>query len=167
MPVGLYPGDIDGFTPVVDDPGGSDVEAANINELQAAAVAIETELGIDPAGSCTDVTTRLAHSINDAGMLEFDAAAALTIASGAITVTQNYHKVDTESGAASDDLATINGGTAGMWVILRLTNAAHDVVIKHGTGNIYCNTGADITLAVAYQFAQGFYDAVLGFWFIR
>lgn len=159
-----YPASIDEFTPKTDDV--DDVMAADVNELQTAIEAIETELGTDPAGSCTDVTTRLAHSINDAGMLEFDAAANLTIADGAITVTQNFHKVDTESSASSDDLDTISGGSAGLWVVLRLNNADHDVVIKHGTGNIYCSSGVDITLSGVHQFAIGIYDAALSFWYI-
>lgn len=159
-----YPASLDDFTAKVNNV--DDVMAVDVNELQTAIEAIETELGTDPAGSTTDLKTRLAHSINDAGMLEFDAAGALTIATGAVTVTQNFHKIDTESGAASDDLDTINGGTAGLFVIFRLNNAAHDVVFKHGTGNISCVGGADITLTTATHFAFGFYDAALSNWFI-
>jgi hypothetical protein len=159
-----YPASIDDFTAKVDDV--DDVMAADINELQTAAEAIETELGTDPAGSCTDVTTRLAHSINNAGWLEFDAATELTISSGAITVAQNFHKIDTESDAASDDLDTISGGTAGLWVVFRLMNAARFVVFKHGVDNIYCAGGVDITLSVANQFAFGIYDAALSKWYI-
>lgn len=159
-----YPASLDSFTAKTDDV--DDVMAADINELQVAIVATETELGVNPAGSCTDVTTRLAHSINDAGMLEFDAATELTISSNAITVAQNFHKIDTEGDAASDDLDTISGGTAGLWVVFRLMNAARAVVFKHGVDNIYCAGGVDITLSVANQFAFGIYDAALSFWFI-
>jgi hypothetical protein len=83
-----YPASIDSFTTNTD--GVDDVVAADVNELQAAIVNIETELGTDPAGTSTSVKTRLAHSINDAGWLEFDAATALTISAGTITITQNY-----------------------------------------------------------------------------
>jgi hypothetical protein len=69
----------------------------------------------------------------------------LTIASGVITVTGTYHSVDTEGGAASDDLDTIDGATAtGQIIILRSTLSTRDIVVKNGTGNIQC--GADRTL---------------------
>ena len=69
----------------------------------------------------------------------------LTIASGAITITQSYHKIDTEGDASSDDLATINGGGAvGTILVLSAANDARTVVVKNGTGNIVC--GADFNL---------------------
>jgi hypothetical protein len=70
----------------------------------------------------------------------------LTIASGEITVTQSYHEVDTEGDGASDDLDTVNGGEAGSWIFLVPADGARTVVIKHGTGNIYCRSGADYTM---------------------
>ena len=39
----------------------------------------------------------------------------LTISGGEITVTKSYHDVDTQAGAASDDLDTINGGNIGVF----------------------------------------------------
>jgi hypothetical protein len=50
------------------------------------------------------------HMLNLAGVLPGNA---LTIASDAITVTGSFHTVDTEGGASSDSLATINGGSFG------------------------------------------------------
>ena len=41
----------------------------------------------------------LKTAINDSGQLEFTDATELTIASGVVTVTQNYHKNDTQSDA--------------------------------------------------------------------
>lgn len=60
----------------------------------------------------------------------------LTIDSGVITVSQTYHSVDTEAGAANDDLDIINGGVEGMILILRATNSTHTVVCKDGVGNL-------------------------------
>lgn len=70
------------------------------------------------------------------GFLSLAPAAELTIASGAITVTQTMHSVDTESDASNDDLDTINGGETGD--ILILTSAANNrtVLVKDGTGNL-------------------------------
>jgi len=90
--------------------------------------------------------------------LIFDAASELTIATGAITVTQFAHTVDTEGDAASDDLDTINGGTAEEVIWLRPNNAARTVVVKHGTGNILCPNGRDISLAEVTDYVQLYYD---------
>jgi len=164
MAGGQFPGGLDSFTANVDDV--DDVLAADVNELQVGIVAIETELGTDPAGSCTDLKTRLAHSINDAGMLEFDDCTELTIAGDAITVTQNFHKIDTQGDAGTDDLDTINGESAGMFIFLRIVADARNVVIKHNTGNILCAGAVDITLDTTAQFAFGIYDDGQSKWLI-
>ena len=56
----------------VDSPAAGKTKArADVpNDLAAACVAIETEMGTDPAGSMTDVKTRLAVSLNDDGTLK-------------------------------------------------------------------------------------------------
>ena len=56
-----------------------------------------------------------------------------TISGGAITFAATYMRVDTEGSAASDDLDTISGGTAGTLLILRSTNNDRDVTVKDGT----------------------------------
>lgn len=71
----------------------------------------------------------------------------LTIAAGVITVTTNYHSVDTEADAASDDLDTVSGTENGGIYLLRPSNDARSIVVKHGTGNIETVGGVDITLA--------------------
>lgn len=81
------------------------------------------------------------------------AATKLTIASGVITVTQLVHTVETQSAASSDDLDTINGGSADQLLILRPFSGSHDVVLKHATGNIQCPGQSDITLAEADDYA--------------
>lgn len=96
----------------------------------------------DPSGT---PSTKLTSKLNFLGAPGTE----LTIASGAVTITDNYHTIDTESDAASDDLDTINGGVTGMLLTVVAANAARSVVLKDGTGNI--NAGAagtpgDITL---------------------
>jgi hypothetical protein len=79
--------------------------------------------------------------------LKFADFTELTIASGAITVTQPLHTVDTESNAASDDLDTVTAAVgSGEIVHLRAENAARTVVVKHGTGNIVLSDNADFSL---------------------
>ena len=60
----------------------------------------------------------------------------LTVATGAVTITTGYHRVDTESDAASDVLDTVSGGTTGQILVLRAENDARSVVAKDGTGNL-------------------------------
>jgi hypothetical protein len=104
----------------------------------------------------------LKTAINNSGELEFTDAAELTIASGVITVTQNYHKVDTESDASSDDLDTITVGTnvaAGFILHLRVESAARTVVIKNGTGGSdNLDIGSDVTLDESYKTYSLVYD---------
>lgn len=59
-----------------------------------------------------------------------------TISGGAITAGNGFVAVDTEGGAATDDLDTINGGQSGDEIILRTASSARDVVLKDGTGNL-------------------------------
>tara|TARA_R110000824_G_scaffold3602_1_gene17058 strand:- start:1346 stop:1771 length:426 start_codon:yes stop_codon:yes gene_type:complete len=100
--------------------------------------------------------------INNSGRLQFTDATELTIASGVITVTQNYHKVDTQSDAGSDDLDTITAGTnvgAGFLLHLRVESAARTVVLKAGTsGADNLDIGSDVTLDESYKTQSLVYD---------
>jgi hypothetical protein len=159
-----YPGDIDSFAVKTDNV--TDVMAADVNDLQDAVEAIETELGSDPAGTAADVKTRLAQSLDSLGNLDFKAIGALTISGGSVTPTQNWHVVDTEGSAASDDLDTIavTNVTDGFILFLRQANDARDVTIKHDTGNIKCPGGVDIALADTTQVVVLIYDGTLSKW---
>lgn len=67
------------------------------------------------------------------------AAQSATIASGAVTVSGPHITlltVDTEAAAASDDLATISGGTVGQVLTLNQTNDARNVTFKDNTDNL-------------------------------
>lgn len=70
----------------------------------------------------------------------------VTIAAGVVTVQGNALILDTEAAAATDDLDTINGGTTGQIVILQTANSSRDVVVKHGTGNLFLTGRVDFTL---------------------
>jgi hypothetical protein len=145
----------------------SDVMAADVNNLQTAVIAVETELGTNPAGSAVDVKTRLAVSLMDAGYLRFEASGAvLTIASGSITPVRNWHTVDTESAAATDNLDTIGAGVDGQVLILRITSAARVVVIRHniGNGNIITANELNFTLTFPSDLAICIYDDILDKW---
>lgn len=75
-----------------------------------------------------------------------------TIASGIINFTSCDISIETEGGAATDDLTTINPFTLAQGndlLILRAYDDTHTVVIKNGIGNIIC--GADISLDSKYD----------------
>jgi DUF4097 and DUF4098 domain-containing protein YvlB len=159
-----FPSAVKSFSARTDDV--HNVMAADVNSAYDEISAIETELGTDPAGTATDVKTRLAQSLGGTGNLDFATSTELTISSGAITPTQNWHTVDTQSDAATDDLGTINtsNATDGFVLFLRQANDARDVTIKHDTGNIKCPSGVDIVLADTTQLVIFIYDATLAKW---
>ncbi len=70
--------------------------------------------------------------------------ASATINSGAITYSASLMTVDTEGGAAFDDLTTIANGGTGKLLLLRSANAARAITLKT-TGNIHSAAG-DLTL---------------------
>lgn len=71
-----------------------------------------------------------------------------TIASGSVAYSGVYMEIDTESAASTDDLDTITGGAEGDILILRITDASRNVVVKHGTGagNVNFGDASDVTL---------------------
>lgn len=105
-------------------------------------------------------------SLTVAGNLDFPTSSELTISSGAVTPTKNWHTIDTQADAASDDLDTLTttNATDGFILILRANNDARTVVIKHNTGNIYCERGDDILLDDTRDIAFLIYDATLSKW---
>ena len=112
--------------------------------------------------SVTDDRTAL-YLPADVGSFVFNAATELTISTGAVTATQSTHRIDTEGDAGSDDLDTINGGSAGMVLLIRAENAARTVVVKHGTGNLELGSN-DITLDDTDQYVLLYYDGTLSKW---
>jgi hypothetical protein len=157
-----FPGAIKTFATLVDFV--DTYLAAHNNERGDEITAIETELGTDVAGSATDLKTRLIQSLAADGDLEFASATELTIATGAITITQNWHTIDTQADAASDELDTINGGAEGKVLFLRPDHTDRSVVIKHNTGNILIFGNADLTLDDSHDLALLIYDAGLTKW---
>ncbi|RLC84936.1 MAG: hypothetical protein DRJ03_12970, partial [Chloroflexi bacterium] len=111
--------------------------------------------GSRPLSGDLDFQGHLAKVI---GKLNFKGATTLTVSSGAVTVSQSYHYVDTEGGASTDDLDTINGGTGGDILYLRAADPSRTVVIKHGTGNIVTPDGNDYSLDSTDKVATLLFD---------
>lgn len=71
---------------------------------------------------------------------------ALVISNDSITVTQSRHLVDTQGGASSDDLSTINVTTSFIPVLaISCVSSAKVVIVRHNIGNIWLN-GKNFTL---------------------
>jgi len=66
----------------------------------------------------------------ESNYFSFGMAEDKTISSGSINATKSYHNVDTEGGAATDTLTTINGGFEGMRLILNAKNSSRTVTIN-------------------------------------
>jgi len=70
------------------------------------------------------------------GVLNFSPASApteLTIATGAVAVTNSIHTIDTEGDGVTDDLDTATGGTYNDLLVLRPANTGRTVIVKHST----------------------------------
>lgn len=122
---------------------------------------------ISPAYPITPLTANLdfdGFNAIDVNTLNLDDSTELTIASGAVTVTQSWHRIDTESDAANDNLDTINGGADGTILYLRAESTLRTVVLRHGAGNIRTFDEQDITLDTNSKCAALLYDAAISQW---
>lgn len=106
-----FPGVIDTSTAESDDPGGTVISAAKINDATAAIIAIQTELGTDPAGLSSNVVTRFDNLPFVVGtvMLFFQAAAPTGWTQ---VTTQNNKALRVVSGAGGGTAGTVNFTTA-------------------------------------------------------
>lgn len=95
-------------------------------------------------------TTRnyLAQTYTQLPWLGFGVPTLETIATGVITIEQSsYVRVDTEGGAATDDLDTINGALVdGQMLVLETADSTHDVTVKDDTGNIQLAGSVDFAM---------------------
>ncbi len=98
-----------------------------------------TKVGVGTSAPATTLDVR--------GSVSVGQGSEVTIASGVITVTDSYHKVDTEGDASSDNLDTINGGQIGQMLFLRQVDSGRDVVLTE-SGNIIL-PGSTFTLSNA------------------
>lgn len=95
----VYPGTLDSFSTKVDK---VDLYmAAHMNDVQAAIVAVETELGTHPAGSAADLKTRLAIRIaNDGKIKQPQQVVTVAKANADYTVIQNAIDSISDQGAS-------------------------------------------------------------------
>lgn len=90
-------------------------------------------------------------------------------AAGLITITQDFHLVDTYDDAASDEVVTINGGYSNQILTIWAASSSRDVVIpvnaSPAANGIYNNT-APFTMNITQDRAQLLFDDTLGYWIL-
>ena len=101
------------------------------------------KVGTAATGTAT-TAARSDHVHGQASFINMGTGSTLTISGGVITVTESFHRIDTEGGAATDNLDTINGGSPGDLLILASFSNARDPTLKDATGNL--NLAGDFTL---------------------
>lgn len=93
-----------------------------------------------------------------------------TIASGVVVlenaIAEQYVIVDTEGGAATDDLDTITTHyqQEGQRITVRTNNGSRDVTVRHLVGNISLAGGVNFTLAVNRSMLQLIWNTDLSRW---
>ncbi len=139
--------------------GGSTPSSARTN-LGLGSIATQDSSSVDIDGGTIDGATIGGSSaaagtftaLTAGGLVTLGAGAELTISGGSITATHALHIIDTEGAASTDDLDTISGG--GDVLFLRTANFGRDVVIKHGTGNIFTVDANDYTMSTSRTIAM-------------
>lgn len=91
------------------------------------------------------------NGIQPFARISFGTAESLTIASGVITITQSNVVVDTEGGAATDNLDTIDGDADGRILFLRIASSSRQVTLRHGIDNIVTAQGDNYTITSVNQ----------------
>jgi hypothetical protein len=141
---------------LLDDDGNVDIFAPNGMTLSSSLI------GSPGVAITSDIALTGSFSVS-AGL--YLPKTSQTIASDTITYTSAYMVVDTEGAAATDNLATINGGADGAVLYLRQANSSRDVTLTE-TGNIRTDVGSTVALTSNQSFVQLIYDATLSLWLV-
>jgi hypothetical protein len=136
----------------------SEIQSLNMIDLTSGAGMGVYNTFVDRARMLTDMPL---------APLAYKKGADKTINTGTITVDYfcGYHLLETEGGAASDDLTTLYGSrymTAATY-IFSLKNAAHNVVFKNGAG-LRLKGGTDKTLDLITDVICLMYDSTINSW---
>ena len=164
-----YPAAVDTSPDLTDGASGDEIVSAHQDGRGAAIVAIETELGTDPAGSTTDVKTRLAVALNDDGSVKSTVIVANTPTSvsysgGVFTLTTTparylsgnvVQMVSTQTVGATTTAITIpfdttpilssEGAGFGMNVDMKPTSTLNSVYVQADLCGAPTNAGAMAT----------------------
>lgn len=155
------------LAPIAD---GQNADASDVlvpfNQTQTFANGLETSLN-DEIANRTAAITNLKNGADSFNQLNLGTPpTALQIIDNTITITRSFHVIDTEGGAASDDLAAINGGAAGDVLYLRIESTSRPITVKHGLGGIFTYSGADVVLNRSSMLAHFVFDPTLTGWLL-
>lgn len=151
-----YPGALDSFVPKTDGPGQK-IMAAHVNDLQNAVVAVETELGTDPAGSLTNLKTRLAVMLTATGGL-IGPQQIRTVAKTGASYTTLLEANNSISDSASNKIYTVlifpgeynEALTLKNWVNYVAVDPKATKILRQVTdNNVECHCYLNITIASA------------------
>lgn len=126
---------------------------AGLADVAVGQVLCSGGVGVVAAWSATPTFTSSVQSgRGEVGILNLKDDTEITLdANGEATVTQSYHRFDTNGEGASDDLEAIIGGAEGDILIFRPENAGRTIVAKHaGTPT----SGAAMNLASGVDFTM-------------
>ena len=128
-----------------------------------AIAAIEGEATLDLTG---DVKVVSSGKFFEAADFRLDSATELTISTGDVAITQSYHRIDTQSDDATDNLDGMTGGNDGAILIIRPENDARTVVVRHNQNaanakNILLAGGSSATLDDIEDYVLFIYDVNL------
>lgn len=130
----VYPGSLDSFVAKV---AHVDLyRAAHMNDVQAAIVALETELGTDPAGSAADLKARLAVRIADDGMLK-QPQQLVTVGHTNADYATIQAAIDSIDDAASDKIYTVLIAPGEYHEIVELTPYINLVGLDRNACHVY------------------------------
>jgi len=126
-----YPGSLDTNTTLeIDSPSSSKTLArADVpNDLAAAVVAIQTELGTTPSGTATDVKTflQVEHETNGKHWVVSSKAANFTVAS---TDTWTFYKCDTSSASITATLPSASSAGSGFVLGFTKTSGSNSLIL--------------------------------------
>lgn len=151
-----YPAAVDTTTTEVNSPaaGKTLVDADKINDMSAAIIAIQTELGVNPAGTLSTLLARLAVETNTDGTHSDVTADSLVLAGKLNTVSATVASAaEAAIGAANGNLILITGTTTidnfdelaeGT---IKLCRFADVLTLTHSATETVNITGADIVTA--------------------
>jgi len=151
-----YPGALDSFVAKQDGPTHK-IMAAHINKLQEAVVAVETELGTDPAGSLDNLKARLAVSLFNNGKLKWPQQI-VTAGKTLCQYTLIQSAINSISDAASDKIYTIlvfpgfynEAITLKNWVnIVAIDPKSTFILQQVSDNNVECHCYLNITITSA------------------
>lgn len=129
------------------------IAANHYNQVKDALIKIETELGTDPAGSLTDVKTRLAVVLENNGTMKSGVTIPAPIFTGAPTLTGgDFTNMPHDHADADDGGVLVAAAIAGLWGYTIPIIASSPVNVADG---ITYYAGPAAILATAYASSQG------------